>query len=89
MDSRTSSPHQPIQRSRQPSAIWSNAWYPYASLANPSTFCYVLGIGDAPVRLVDGIDGRVSHFLLEPPEIPMLGGAHQAFEHGRSGHLIQ
>jgi hypothetical protein len=53
---------------QQPSAIWSHAWYPYASLNNPSTFCYVLGIGDAPVRLIDGIDGRVS----DPFEHPRL-----------------
>ncbi|KAG7558247.1 hypothetical protein FFLO_02810 [Filobasidium floriforme] len=47
-----------IWEAPQPSAIWSNAWYPYASLSNPATFCYVSGIADAPVRLVDGKTGK-------------------------------
>ena len=48
-----------VQESAQPSAIWSSMWYPYASLANPATFCYVLGVANGPVRLVDGNTGQV------------------------------
>ncbi len=49
----------PLHTQAFSSSILSAAWYPSASLANPGTLCYVVGISDAPVRLVDGLTGKV------------------------------
>lgn len=45
---------------RQPTPIISAAWYPSAASSNPSTYCFVVGTRDRPVRLIDAHDGRVS-----------------------------
>ncbi|ORX34502.1 WD40-repeat-containing domain protein [Kockovaella imperatae] len=42
-----------------PDAVVSTSWYPSASGDNPATHCFVAGIRDSPVRLVDASDGRI------------------------------
>ena len=51
--------------SRQPTPIISAAWYPSAAFSNPSTYCFVVGTRDRPVRLIDAHDGRVSLLAID------------------------
>lgn len=53
----------PFRSFSQPDAIHSTAWYPTASTAHPETFVFLASVRDAPVRMVDALDGRVSHLL--------------------------
>lgn len=52
----------------QQSAIYSSLWYPTASLSTEGTFCFLVAGEGVPIRLIDGVDGRVSrdrrHLLL-------------------------
>lgn len=58
--SNPSSVLKPTQTHPHPAPIHSSLWYPSASLHSLPSFCYVSAVGDGPVRLVDGGDGRVS-----------------------------
>lgn len=51
---------------RQASPIYDTLWFPFASLDNPATFCFLVSSRDAPVKLLDGNDGRVRmQFLVD------------------------
>ncbi|KLT44114.1 WD40 repeat-like protein [Cutaneotrichosporon oleaginosum] len=43
----------------QPDSVNAALWYPSASRLAPETFCFVASVRDAPVRLIDGTDGRL------------------------------
>jgi hypothetical protein len=50
----------PIGFHVQSTPILSSKWFPTASLTSPETFCYVLSTREMPVKLIDGLTGRVS-----------------------------
>ncbi|PWN98563.1 hypothetical protein FA09DRAFT_329616 [Tilletiopsis washingtonensis] len=41
-----------------PSPLLSYVWYPFASHAQPATWCFAFGARDVPVRLVDAYAGK-------------------------------
>ncbi|KAI0087525.1 WD40-repeat-containing domain protein, partial [Irpex rosettiformis] len=43
----------------QPSPILDFAWYPFASSANPASFCFLTSVRECPVKLLDALDGRL------------------------------
>ncbi|KAF8655612.1 hypothetical protein AX16_002994 [Volvariella volvacea WC 439] len=44
---------------RQASPVIDYAWYPTASAHEPSTYCFVASVREAPVKLLDANDGRL------------------------------
>lgn len=44
---------------RQPSPILDFVWYPFASAANPGSCCFLASVRECPVKLLDGITGRL------------------------------
>jgi hypothetical protein len=52
-----------IKSFRQGSPIYDVAWYPLATPTQPAGYCFIASIRDAPVRLLDAGDGRVSQSL--------------------------
>lgn len=44
----------------QPSPILDFIWYPFATIRDSASFCFVASVRDTPVRLLDARDGRVS-----------------------------
>ncbi|KAF8596604.1 WD40 repeat-like protein [Ceratobasidium sp. AG-I] len=43
----------------QAAPILSTAWFPSASPAQPASYCFVAGVRDGPVKLLDASDGRL------------------------------
>jgi telomerase Cajal body protein 1 len=45
------------------SPVLDFAWYPGASVSDPSTFCFVASVRECPVKLLDAASGRVCTYL--------------------------
>ncbi|KAI0799743.1 WD40-repeat-containing domain protein [Irpex lacteus] len=43
----------------QPSPILDFTWYPFASVANPASFCFLASVRECPVKLLDAATGRL------------------------------
>ncbi|KAG8684360.1 hypothetical protein FRC09_015440, partial [Ceratobasidium sp. 395] len=44
---------------KHPAPVLSTTWFPTASPLDPASYCFVVGVRDCPIRLVDASDGRL------------------------------
>ncbi|KAG9074911.1 hypothetical protein FS749_013481 [Ceratobasidium sp. UAMH 11750] len=49
----------PSLRIKYPAPVLSTAWFSSASPVDPASYCFVAGVGDCPVKLVDATDARL------------------------------
>ncbi|KAG8795584.1 hypothetical protein FRC12_012323 [Ceratobasidium sp. 428] len=44
---------------KHPAPVLSATWFPTASPLDPASYCFVVGVRDCPIRLIDASDGRL------------------------------